>query len=115
MKGNIGMMIDAENTWGRLSMSYNLTRRVEDDIIALAHRCRLEQAILFGSRARGDNRERSDIDLAVSGGNITDFTFGIEDEVWTLLMFDVVNLDRPVQPELLAEIDRDGVVLYEKA
>ena len=51
----------------------------------------------------------------MSGGNITDFTFGIEDEVWTLLMFDVVNLDRPVQPELLAEIDRDGVVLYEKA
>lgn len=28
-----------------------------------------KQAILFGSRARGDNRERSDIDLAISGGN----------------------------------------------
>ncbi|WP_353962901.1 nucleotidyltransferase domain-containing protein [Ruminococcus sp.] len=27
-----------------------------------------QKVILFGSRARGDNWERSDIDLAVSGG-----------------------------------------------
>lgn len=95
-------------------MKYNLSERVLQDIVKAAKKYGIEKVILFGSRARGDNRERSDIDLAVSGGNITDFTFGIEDEVWTLLMFDVVNLDRPVQPELLAEIDRDGVVLYEK-
>ena len=96
-------------------MKYSLPERVLQDIVKAAKKYGIEKVILFGSRARGDNRERSDIDLAVSGGNITDFTFGIEDEVWTLLMFDVVNLDRPVQPELLAEIDRDGVVLYEKA
>ena len=96
-------------------MKYSLQERVLQDIVKAAKQYDIEKVILFGSRARGDNRERSDIDLAVSGGNITDFTFGIEDEVWTLLMFDVVNLDRPVQPELLAEIDRDGVVLYEKA
>ena len=29
-------------------------------------------------------------------------------------MFDIVNLDRPVQPELLKEIARDGVVIYEQ-
>ena len=96
-------------------MKYSLPERVLQVIVKAAKKYDIEKVILFGSRARGDNRERSDIDLAVSGGNITDFTFGIEDEVWTLLMFDVVNLDRPVQPELLAEIDRDGVVLYEKA
>lgn len=96
-------------------MKYNLSERVLQDIVKAAKKYGIEKVILFGSRARGDNRERSDIDLAVSGGNITDFTFGIEDEVWTLLMFDVVNLDRPVQKDLLAEIDRDGVVLYEKA
>ncbi len=95
-------------------MKFDLPERVLQDIVKAAKKYDIEKVILFGSRARGDNRERSDIDLAVSGGNITEFTFGIEDEVWTLLMFDVVNLDRPVQPELLAEIDRDGVVLYEK-
>ena len=35
------------------------------------------------------------------------------DLVWTLLLFDVVNLDEPVQPSLLEEIARDGVVIYE--
>ena len=29
-------------------------------------------------------------------------------------MFDVVNLDEPVQPELLDSIKREGIVLYEK-
>lgn len=95
-------------------MKFDLPERVLQDIVKAAQKYDIKKVVLFGSRARGDNRERSDIDLAVSGGNITEFTFGIEDEVWTLLMFDVVNLDRPVQPELLAEIDRDGVVLYEK-
>ncbi|EPP16852.1 toxin-antitoxin system [Megasphaera sp. BL7] len=29
-------------------------------------------------------------------------------------MFDVVDLDEPVQPELRAAIQREGVVIYEK-
>ena len=29
-------------------------------------------------------------------------------------MFDIVNLDGPVQPELLENIRREGKVLYEK-
>ena len=29
-------------------------------------------------------------------------------------MFDVVNLDEPVQTELLDSIKREGIVLYEK-
>lgn len=94
---------------------WNLPDRVVQDIRALAQKCGIEKVILFGSRARGDNRERSDIDLAVSGGKIAEFSLDIEDEVWTLLSFDVVNLDSAVQPALLENIDRDGVVIYEKA
>ncbi len=95
-------------------MSYNLTKRVEDDIVALARRCKLKQAILFGSRARGDNRERSDIDLAIRGGNTAEFIASADDEIYTLLMFDIVDLGKPVQAELLSEIRRDGVTLYEE-
>ena len=43
-----------------------------------------------------------------------EFSLSLDDEVRTLLMFDVVNLDKPVQPELVEEIEKDGVVLYEK-
>ena len=71
------------------------------------------KVVLYGSRARGDNRKRSDIDLAVSGGDIPRFALDLDEEVWTLLLFDVVNLDEPVQPSLLEEIARDGVVIYE--
>ena len=96
-------------------MGYHLTERVEKDIISLASRCGLEKVILFGSRARGTNRERSDIDLAIQGGDSAKFILGAEDEVHTLLLFDIVDLGKPVQPELLREIEKDGVVLYEKS
>lgn len=95
-------------------MRYKLAKRVENDIVALARRCGLKQAILFGSRARGDNRERSDIDLAIKGGNTAEFIASADDEINTLLMLDIVDLGKPVQTELLAEISRDGVMIYEE-
>lgn len=101
-------------SWGRLGMSYNLDKRVEDDIIKIAKKDGIKKVILFGSRARGTNTERSDIDLAVSGGDILNFYFDVEEETWTLLMFDVINLDKKISDELQAEIERDGVVLYEE-
>lgn len=48
----------------------NIPERVEKEIIQLAKQYDIQKVILFGSRARGDNWERSDIDLAVSGGDI---------------------------------------------
>jgi len=95
-------------------MKYDLDKRAEDDIIRIAKKNGIEKVILFGSRARGDNRERSDIDLAVSGGNVLDFSYDVEENARTLLMFDVVTLDRNISQELRDEIERDGVVLYEK-
>lgn len=84
-----------------------------EGLIALARSCGLEKLILFGSRARGDHRERSDVDLAVSGGDVVRFSLGVED-LPTLLSFDVIDLDSAVQPELLDSIQREGKILYEK-
>lgn len=92
----------------------DLRADVRDSIIELAKRYGIAQVILFGSRARGDNHERSDIDLAVRGGDVIRFSLAVDEDVPTLLMFDVVNLDQSVQPELLAAIKKDGVSLYEK-
>ena len=92
----------------------DLRADVRDSIIELARRYGIAQVILFGSRARGDNHERSDIDLAVRGGDVIRFSLAVDEDVPTLLMFDVVNLDQSVQPELLAAIKKDGVSLYEK-
>lgn len=92
----------------------NLNTDIQNQIITQAKKYQIDKVILFGSRARGDNKEKSDIDLAVTGGNITEFRLAVDDEVRTLLMFDVVNLDEPVQKPLLQSIESEGVVLYEK-
>lgn len=70
--------------------------------------------ILFGSRARGTHRERSDIDIAVYGGNFDSFYWDIKENVHSLLIFDIVEADGDISEELREEIVKDGVVIYEK-
>ncbi|WP_243182509.1 nucleotidyltransferase family protein [Agathobaculum faecis] len=82
----------------------------------LAHDCGAQKLTLFGSRARGDNHERSDIDLAVYGmpeKQQIAFLSGVDD-LPTLLKFDIVFIATYTSPDLLTEIDRDGVILYEE-
>ena len=69
---------------------------------------------MFGSRARGDYKRVSDIDLAVTGGDVIGFTLAVDEETDTLLEYDVVNLDKSVQEELTVEIQKEGRLLYEK-
>ena len=87
---------------------------VLEELTALAKRHGLEQVLLFGSRARGDYRATSDIDLAVRGGDVARFALDVEEETSTLLKFDIVDLGGPVQLELLQSIQHEGRVLYEK-
>lgn len=87
---------------------------VLEQICELAKQYDLHKVILFGSRARGDFKERSDIDLAVSGGDISAFSAAVDEETDTLLQYDVVNLDSRVDEALLDNIRKDGIMLYEK-
>ncbi len=85
-------------------------------IAALGEKYHAERIILFGSRARGDNKERSDIDLAIYGmpkENYAHFWSDVDD-LPTLLQFDLVHVTEDVDAELVKNIKRDGVVLYEK-
>ncbi len=95
-------------------MKNNISDRVLLGLKRLAQRHEIKKVILFGSRARGDFQERSDIDIAVSGGNTALFSLEADEAIMTLLMFDVVDLDGHGSAELRREIERDGVTLYEK-
>ena len=53
---------------------------VIDQIRQLAAQYDIQRVLLFGSRARGDYRPRSDIDLAISGGNTAAFTLAVDEE-----------------------------------
>lgn len=85
-----------------------------NEICEIAKKNAVQKVILFGSRARGDYKERSDIDLAVSGGNISAFSVDVDEETSTLLKYDIVNLDGSVQKELLQSIKEEGIIIYEK-
>lgn len=87
---------------------------VLEEIRNYAKQFNIKKVILFGSRARGDYKAKSDIDLAVSGENISAFSIMVDENTSTLLKFDIVNLDSSVQQELLQSIAEDGVVIYEK-
>lgn len=92
----------------------SLKENIVIEIQELAEKCNLDKVILFGSRARRDNREKSDIDLAISGGNSAEFATAVDDEINTLLFFDVVDMGLPISDELTESINREGICIYEK-
>lgn len=91
-----------------------IREQVIKEIIDFAKKYDVEKVLLFGSRARGDFKRTSDIDLAVSGGDFDRFALDVDEETTTLLMFDIIDLDREMQSELRESIEKEGVILYEK-
>ncbi|MCD8155560.1 MAG: nucleotidyltransferase domain-containing protein [Clostridiales bacterium] len=96
-------------------MTHNIPNRVLKNIKIFAEKSNVEKVILFGSRAKGTHTPRSDIDIAVLGGDFDAFYWMIQEQDFTLLMFDVINLNEKISDELEREIERSGVILYEKA
>ncbi len=80
----------------------------------LAQQYQARRLVLFGSRSRGDNHERSDIDLAVYGmPEQNRGAFWLEaEELPTLLKLDIVYVSPDMNPAFLHEIEKDGVTLY---
>ena len=98
-----------------LNMKYNLPDRILREIVSFAMEHSITKIILFGSRARGTNMERSDLDIAVYGGVFVGFYWVVKEKTHSLLMFDIVQADISISDELKEEIEKDGVVIYEKA
>lgn len=91
-----------------------LSQELVASLREVASRREVSSVVLFGSRARGDFSEKSDIDLAVSGGDFCLFCLDVQEEAPTLLSFDFVNLDDPIGAKLRESIELEGRVLYEK-
>lgn len=98
----------------RTFLNTGIKTKVIDEIISFAEKYNICQVILFGSRARGDFKRTSDIDIAVSGGDFERFAFDVDEETSTLLEFDIVDLDREMQEALRESIQKEGRILYEK-
>ena len=80
-----------------------------------AQRRGVRRVILYGSRARGTNGLKSDIDIAAEGSrDFHGFEEDVQDHLRSLLVVDLVNLYTCRSEELLREIARDGKVIYEE-
>ncbi len=80
---------------------------VEEVIKKVADLCREFQAgevILYGSRAKGTARERSDIDIAVTGVDDFDRLVELTEKLPTLYSVDLLNLDTCKNQLLLEDI-----------
>ena len=75
----------------------------------------IQWAKLYGSRAKGNYRPGSDIDIAFSSA--TDNSAALLsalDALPTPYLFDVTHYETLQHPELKAHIDRVGVLIYER-
>ena len=95
-------------------MRYNLPDRILRELSSFARKYSISKIILFGSRARGTNTERSDIDIAVYGGDFDSFYWDVKEKIHSLLMFDIIEADASISDELKKEIEKDGVTIYEE-
>lgn len=79
----------------------------------------VEEIWLFGSRARGDNRDKSDIDIAIVCNNATDkdwdYIMDIIEDSDTLLKIDCIKFDKnKLSKELCSNLLKDRKVIYVK-
>ena len=95
-------------------MRYDLPERVIRELFSFATKHSVRKIILFGSRARGNNTERSDVDIAVYGGDFDSFYWDIKEKINSLLMFDIIQADSAISDDLKHEIEKDGVIICEK-
>jgi predicted nucleotidyltransferase len=80
---------------------------------AISHYPEIDQAIIFGSRAKGNYNSGSDIDIALKGNNLSnEILFKLRDELTEQLplpyFFDLVIYNTITNKELIQHIDRAG-------
>ena len=100
-------------------MKYGLTQDTIDQISdVFAQFSVIEKAVLYGSRAKGDYKPGSDIDLTLFGANLTFATCAsIEDALDDLLLpykIDLSLFDQLDHAPLREHIARVGVPFYPK-
>lgn len=99
-------------------MQYGLT---EGELSALttlfAKYTTIEQVILYGSRAKGNFRANSDIDITLVGENVDRSTLNsLYTEIDDLLLayqFDISIFHQLSNPDLVEAIEKTGKLIYE--
>jgi uncharacterized protein len=100
-------------------MKYGLSQSVIEKINGvLSHYPFVERATLYGSRAKGNFKNGSDIDLTLHGSSLSlDVVYKILNDLDDLFLpytIDLSIFDDIRDPDVVAHIQRVGVTFYEK-
>lgn len=100
-------------------MLYGLKDTTMEQILIVFKRYRqIEQAILYGSRAKGSFKDGSDIDLALKGGQldlqVINRISNDLDDLFLPYIFDLSIFNQIQNEDLLKHIERVGLVFYTK-
>ncbi len=92
---------------------------VERIVTVMARHSRIERAVIYGSRAKGNFRHGSDNDLTLFGDGL-DFSLRVRllselDDLLLPYQFDLSLFADLTHPGLIDLIRRVGVVLYERS
>ena len=98
---------------------YGLSDKEFDEMTAIFSKCKnLEKVILYGSRAKGNYKKFSDVDITLEGDNLTlADLFQIQDLLYESdlpYMYDVSIFSKITNPDLIDHIKRRGVVIWER-
>jgi len=78
----------------------------------------IEQVVIFGSRAKGNSKSGSDIDLALKGAEVMDETVlrlrALLEELPLPYFFDILDYAAVENRDIRNHIDRVGEILYQK-
>jgi len=101
-------------------MKYGLTEATVKKIQGVFARFpQIEKAVLYGSRAKGNFKTGSDIDLTLYGASLSaDVCSTVASELDDLLLpytIDLSIFDELNHPKLREHIERVGMVFYERA
>jgi hypothetical protein len=101
-------------------MKYGLKNQAIAQINAVfASHPEIEQVILYGSRARGDYKDSSDIDFALKGrkpnSRIIDRINCDLDGLFLPYCFGISLFSRINKADLIDHINRTGIIFYESA
>jgi uncharacterized protein len=105
---------------GNLSLRFGLSQKAMDTLIAaISKHTAIDRAIVYGSRAKGNFREGSDIDLTLDAPKLSKQELS---NLWHELddsnlpyRVDLSRLQDIQNPDLLDHINRVGAVLYTRS
>jgi uncharacterized protein len=81
---------------------------------------KIEEAVIFGSRAQGNYKNGSDVDIALKGkgidvATVSHISYHLNEESLLPYKFDILNYHAINNDDLLEQIDRSGTTLYSKS